>query len=119
MERPEISPRLAPLLHSQHGLEKLRPAEKSHDATIFVTWACVAIAAIIAIGTLTLSGQVPDRPREDVGAALKGRRRLTTKSKLPAEGRMLDYLTVTLVFALTCSAVLVFIRIRLTRVIAH
>jgi hypothetical protein len=58
MDRPAINPRLAPLLRSQRAFGKLRPAEKSHDATILITWACVAISAIIAICTLTLSGQV-------------------------------------------------------------
>jgi hypothetical protein len=33
-----------------------------------------------------------------------------TTPKFPTEGRMLDYLMVALVFALSCSAVLVFIR---------
>jgi hypothetical protein len=58
MDRQAINPRLAPLLRSQRAIGKLRPAEKSHDATILITWACIAIAAIIAISTLTLSGQV-------------------------------------------------------------
>jgi hypothetical protein len=58
MQRPAINPRLAPLLRSQRALGKFRPAEKSQDATKLLTWACVAIAAIIAIGTLTLSSQV-------------------------------------------------------------
>jgi len=33
-----------------------------------------------------------------------------TKFKFPQEGRMLDYLTIALAFALACSTVLVFIR---------
>jgi hypothetical protein len=57
MQPPAINPRLAPLLRSQRALGKLRPAGK-HDATKLITWACLAIAAIIAIGTLTLSSQV-------------------------------------------------------------
>ncbi len=56
MQRRGIN--LAPLLRSQRAVGKLRPAEKSHDATRLLTWACIAIAAIIAIGTLTLSSQV-------------------------------------------------------------
>ena len=58
MQPPAINPRLAPLLRSQRALGKLRPTGKSHDATKLITWACVAIAAIIALGTLTLSSQV-------------------------------------------------------------
>jgi hypothetical protein len=58
MERPAIDARLAPVFRSQRASSKLQPTERSHDATILLTWACIAIAAIIAISTLTLSRQV-------------------------------------------------------------
>jgi hypothetical protein len=61
MERSAINSGLEPMPHSQHALQKFRPSEKSHDVTILVTWACVAIGAVIAIYALTVSGAVaPD-----------------------------------------------------------
>ena len=61
MERSAINSRLEPLLRSQRASQKFRPFEKGYDATILVTGACVAVAAIIAIYALTVSGPVdPD-----------------------------------------------------------
>jgi hypothetical protein len=56
MERSAINARFEPLLRLQRAFEKFRPSEKSHDVTILLAWACVAIGATIAIYALT----VPD-----------------------------------------------------------
>ncbi len=56
MERSAISARLEPLLRVQRAFEKFRPSEKSHDVTILLAWACVAIGATIALYAVT----VPD-----------------------------------------------------------
>jgi hypothetical protein len=56
MERSAINSRPEPLRRSQNALQKLRPVEKTYDVTILVTWASVAIGAIIAIYVLTVSG---------------------------------------------------------------
>ena len=56
MERSAINSRPEPLRRQQNALQKLRPVEKTYDVTILVTWACVAIGAVIAIYALTVSG---------------------------------------------------------------
>jgi hypothetical protein len=55
MERSALNARLEPLLRLQRALEKFRPSEKSHDMTILLAWACIAIGATIAICALTVS----------------------------------------------------------------
>jgi hypothetical protein len=53
MERSAINASLEPLLRLQRAFEKFRPSGKSHDVTILLAWACVAIGATIAIYALT------------------------------------------------------------------
>jgi hypothetical protein len=56
MQRSAINSRLEPLLRSQRAFQESRPSERFHDVMILVTGACIAIAAIIAIYALTVSG---------------------------------------------------------------
>jgi hypothetical protein len=39
--------------HQARAFEKFRPSGKSHDVTILLAWACVAIAATIALYAVT------------------------------------------------------------------